>query len=431
MSRYLCAAASTAVIGWTLLASAFGADAPELPRGTPEEVGLSPSRLARIATVFNADIDQGKLPGAVIGIARRGKLVYLEAFGYRDREAQIPMTIDTIFNIASMSKPVTSVGGLMLYEQGRLPMGAPLSDYLPEFSNQRVAVLDAAGEHVVDTVPARRPVIIQDLYRHTSGIVYGRGPKAVQDLYPQGTNSAVLSLTREQFLDQLTEAPLIYQPGTVWEYGFGLDLLAFTIEAVTGQSYSAYMQENLFAPLGMVDTTLQLHPEQVERYANMTPPDRPGQGQQIATPVLTEPLNFECGGGCFGSTATDYMRFALMLANKGKLGDVRILSPQTVEYMASDHLGDDIRSDFSNTNPIIADFGFGLGVAVRTMRGGAPINGNPGMYFWSGFYGTWFWIDPAEELAVVFMAYPPAPARQQYRELINMLVYSAIEDERP
>lgn len=413
--------------GLALPVTSMSQEALALLRGTPEEVGLSSAALARIGEVFNEDIAAGKLPGAVIAVARRGKLVYLEAFGYRDREAGTSMTIDTIFNIASMTKPVTGVAALMLYDQGRLPMGDPLSKYLPQFTDQRVAVLDAAGEYVVETVPAQRPVIILDLYRHTSGIVYGRGPQAVRDLYPQGTHAAVMALSREQFLNQLSSAQLIYQPGTVWEYGFGLDLLAFVIESVAGQTYSRYLEENLFGPLGMVDTGFQLRPDQLPRYANGFFPDGDGESQQTITPILSEPLNFECGGGCLGSTANDYMRFALMLENEGILGDVRILSPKTVAYMTSDHIRN-IRHDFARTNPLIADFGFGLGVAVRTQRGGAPINGAPGMFFWSGFYGTWFWIDPLEDLAVVFMGYPPAPLRQHYREVVNALVYAAILD---
>src|SRR3954466_3323935 len=295
--------------------SAF-ADDP-LPRAKPEDVGLSSDRLARIGETLKADIDAGRIPGAVIAIARRGKLVALDAYGWRDKTANIPMTTDTIFNIASITKPMTAVGALMLYEHGKLLIDDPLAKYFPKFSDMRVALRDA-GEPTAETVPAERKITMQDLMRHTSGIIYGgRGTTIVHKQYPLGSGDASRDYDGTAFMDKLASLPLLYQPGTVLDYGFGLDVLGLTIEKISGQSLGQYLQANLWTPLGMTDTGFSISPDKAARYARPLPVDPDTGKPQVRSPEVTQPLKFECGGGCAASTASDYLRFAMMLMNGG------------------------------------------------------------------------------------------------------------------
>jgi CubicO group peptidase (beta-lactamase class C family) len=398
-----------------------------LPRAKPEEVGLSSERLSRIGETLKADIEAGRIPGAVIAIARHGKLVAFDAYGWRDKASGIAMTTDTIFNIASMTKPMTTVGALMLYEQGKILMNDPLAKYFPKFSNLRVAARDAAGEPTAETVSADRPITIQDLMRHTSGLIYGgRGNTLVHKMYPAGSSDAAREYDGAAFMDKLASLPLLHQPATIWDYGFGLDVLGLTIETITKQSLGQYLQANLFAPLGMTDTGFSISPEKAARYAKPLPND-PGTGKpQARTPELTQPLKFECGGGCAASTASDYLRFAMMLMNGGRTGEARLLGPRTVAYMLSDQLGPNIKNLVGNADPTRADYGFGLGLAVRTTPGVVRMMGSVGQFSWPGASGTDWWVDPKEELAVVYLSAAPGPIRWHYRQKINALVYQAI-----
>ena len=406
--------------------AAFAAD---LPRAKPEEVGMSSERLARIGEVLKADIAAGRIPGAVIAIARHGKLVALDAYGWRDKAAGVAMTTDTIFNIASMTKPMTTVGALMLYERGQLLIGDPLSQYFPKFSNMRVAARDANGEPTAETVPSVRKITIQDLMRHTSGIIYGgRGNTLVHKMYPSGSGDASREYDGAAFIDKLASASLLYQPATVWDYGFGLDLLGLTIEKISGQTLAQYLKANLFTPLGMNDTGFSISAEQAARYAKPLPNDPDTGKPQARSPELTQPLKFECGGGCAASTAPDYLRFAMMLMNEGRDGEARLLGPRTVAYMLSDQLGPNIKNLIGNADPTRADYGFGLGLAVRTTPGVVKMMGSVGQFSWPGAGGTDWWADPKEELAVVYMSAAPGPIRWHYRQTINALVYQAIID---
>jgi CubicO group peptidase (beta-lactamase class C family) len=421
---------SIRIVAATLCVLASGAafaDDP-LPRAKPEEVGLSSERLARIAETLKADIAAGRTPGAVIAIARHGKLVALDAYGWRDKAANIPMTTDTIFNIASMTKPMTAVGGLMLYEQGKLLIDEPLSKYFPKFASMRVAVRDN-GEPTAETVSANRQITIQDLMRHTSGIIYGgRGNTIVHKMYPAGSGDASSNYDGAAFMDKLATLPLLYQPGTVWDYGFGLDVLGLTIEKISGQPLGQYLQANLFTPLGMTDTGFSISPEKAARYAKPLAIDPDTGKPQARSPELTQPLKFECGGGCAASTASDYLRFALMLMNGGRSGEARLLGPRTVAYMLSDQLGPGIKNLVGNADPTRADYGFGLGLAVRTTPGVVRMMGSVGQFSWPGASGTDWWVDPKEELAVVYLSAAPGPIRWHYRQKINALVYQAIID---
>jgi CubicO group peptidase (beta-lactamase class C family) len=398
-----------------------------LPRAKPEAVGMSSARLARIGEVLRADIEGGRIPGAVLAIARKGKLVYFEAFGYRDKVAGAPMTTDTIFNIASMTKPMVTVGALQLYEQGRLLIDDPVSKYLPQFAKMQVARMDPAGETIVETVPAARQITIQDVMRHTSGIIYGgRGATAVHKLYPATSAAPAESMTSAEFLDKLGSLPLMYQPGTVWDYGLSIDVLGLVVESITHQRLGQYLQENLFKPLGMTDTGFIVPADKVSRYAKALPND-PDTGKPQSVTDFTKPTKFECGGGCAVSTASDYLRFAQMLLNHGKLDGKQILARKTVEFMTADQLGPGVKNLIGNADPTRADYGFGLGMAVRRTDGIVRVMGSVGDFFWPGASGTNWWADPKEELVVVFMAHSPGPIRWHYRQLINALVLQALD----
>jgi CubicO group peptidase (beta-lactamase class C family) len=427
--------ALAAFVGSLLMSfAAFAADAPSLgadplPRAKPEDVGMSSERLTRIGAALKEDIDRGLTPGGVIAIARRGKLVALDAYGWRDKAAGVPMTTDTIFNIASMTKPMTTVGALMLYEQGRLLIDDPLSKYFPNFAEMRVAARNAQGEPTSETVPAQRKIAIQDLPRHTSGLIYGgRGTTLVHKQYPEGSTAIATGMSGEQFLDKLASLPLLHQPGAVWDYGFGLDVLGLVIEKISGQSLGQYLQTNLWAPLGMNDTGFYIPPEKAARYAKPLPNDPVSGKPQSVSPVLTQKLDIECGGGCAASTATDYLRFALMLMHRGESGEARILGRKTVEYMLSDQLGPKVTNLVGNADPTRADFGFGLGLAIKPTPGITRMMGSAGSFSWPGASGTDWWADPKEDLAVVYLSAAPGPIRWYYRQKINALVYQAIVD---
>lgn len=402
--------------------------ADPFPRATPEQVGMSSARLARIGTTLKADIDAGRIPGAVIAVMRRGKLVMFDAYGWRDKAANLPMTTDAIFNIASMTKPMVTVGALMLYEQGRLLMDDPLAKYYPKFANSAVAARDANGQPTTDTVPAVRKVTMQDLMRHTSGLVYGgRGTSVVHKMYPEGSAAAAVEFDGAGFMDKLASLPLLYQPATVWDYGFGLDVMGQVIETVSKQSLGEYLKANLFTPLGMTDTGFYVPPEKASRYTRPLPADPDTAKPQVRAPELTERLKFECGGGCAESTASDYLRFASMLMNGGRLGDKQILSRKTVDYMLSDQIGPNIKNMVGAADPTRADYGFGLGLALRTTPGVVRMLGSVGQFGWPGSTGTDWWVDPKEELVVVYLSAAPGPIRWHYRQKINALVYQAIE----
>jgi CubicO group peptidase (beta-lactamase class C family) len=420
-------AAAIAALAVSAVLPGVAAAADPLPRATPESVGMSTPKLAVIGDTLRADIASGRIPGAVVAIARKGKLVYYEAFGFADKSAGNPMTTDAIFNIASMTKPMVASGALMLLEHGQLLLDDPVSKYLPQFTTMKVAVLNADKTAIVDTVPATRQITIQDLMRHTSGIVYGgRGSTAVHKLYPAGSAEAA-TLSRADFLDKMSSTPMLWQPGAAWDYGFSIDILGLTIEQISKETLGQYLTEHLWKPLGMKDTGFLVPAGAVKRYAKTLPTD-PDTGKPQTALDLTKPLGFECGGGCSVSTAGDYLRFTQMLLNHGTLDGKRVLGRKTVEFMLSNQLGPDTKNLIGNADPTRADYGFGLGLAVRTTPGVVRLLGSVGDFSWPGASGTNWWGDPKEELAVVFMSAAPGPLRWHYRQLINALVYQAIAD---
>ena len=406
--------------------------AQELPRATPESVGMSSQRLARIGAALNNDIDNGRMPGAVIAVARKGKLVYYEAFGFLDKSKGTPMPKDAIFSIASMTKPVVAAAAMTFAEENRLLVHEPVGTYLPALKNMSVVVLrrDGSGNETFDREPARRQPTIQDLMRHTAGFTYGnQGSTALHKAYPGGSGNVADTMTGAEFVEALGKLPLHYQPGTRWDYSYGLDILGLALENVRGQPLGRVLQDRIFRPLGMRDTAFTVSPEKVSRIARALPAD-PVTGQPQSIRDQTRTWKFECGGGCLTSTALDYLRFAQMLLNRGALDGTRVLGRKTVEFMTADHLGPDVDASRLHNFPVehIDGYGFGFGVAVRRVPGVAGIMGSPGDFRWSGAQGTLFWVDPKEELAVVYMAQTPGAIRAHYRQVVATLVQQAIVD---
>jgi CubicO group peptidase (beta-lactamase class C family) len=292
-----------------------------------------------------------------------------------------------------------------------------------------VAVLNErvrAGQGPIDTVPARRSITMLDLMTHTSGLTYGgRGTTAVHPLYPGSSNIAGATLDRAAFLETLGAAPLLYQPGTVWDYSLSIDVIGLVVEALSGQSLGAFLRQRLFEPLGMVDTTFQVPPGKVARLARPLPRD-PDTGEPQSVPDRTKALRFECGGGGLASTALDYLRFAQMLLGGGVLGGTRILGRKTVEAMRTNHLTPEIENGIAALSPNSEGYDFGLTVAVRERPG--TLMGSLGEFYWNGAWGTLWWADPKEDLAAVCMVQVPGEQRRRFRPMINALVYQALVD---
>ena len=397
-----------------------------LKTASPESTGFAPDLLARVGDALRREVDEGRMPGAVVTIARRGAVVYNEALGYRDKAADAKMTMDAVFSIASMTKPMVTVAALMLLEEGRLMLGDPVSAYIPAFSDLTVLAPDA-GDKLV-TVPADREPTIQDLMRHTSGLSYKkRGMTAAHKRYPGDSITSVETHTAEEFITILAGTPLIFQPGTTWEYSLSTDVLGLVIEAIEGRTLGEVLRDRVWRPLGMTDTGFALNGEQRMRYAHALPVC-PQTGETFNIHHAGDKSQkFESGGGGGISTAGDYIRFTQMLLGGGALHNRRILGRKTVELMTADHLKPGMGERIARTmDPAASGYGFGLGVAVRRQAGVAAFPGSKGDYYWSGVYGTYFWNDPVEQLSVVFMAMVPGPARVRYRQMIRALVYQAL-----
>jgi CubicO group peptidase (beta-lactamase class C family) len=291
----------------------------------------------------------------------------------------------------------------------------------------KVGVTPAGGEMKTE---AARPIYLHDLYRHTSGLTYGgRGDSAVHKLYPAGSAPAAAQYNGEEFLAKLSSLPLLYQPGTVWDYGFSIDVLGLVIEKVSGRRLDDYLRASVWDPVKMPDTTFHVPAEKRKRLARPLAKDPlTGKDQRIA--ILDSPVKFDCGGSCAFSTVGDYLRFGQMLANGGTIDGKRVLSPKTVHIMASDHLGDGIKNNVAGTEAGRDGYGFGLGVAVRTRDGVAATSGTVGDFTWNGANGTAFWVDPGERLVVVYGTVAPGEIRKYYREQAAALVYGAMTELR-
>jgi CubicO group peptidase (beta-lactamase class C family) len=397
----------------------------------PEKVGLSEERLQRLTAALQAEVDAGQMPGAVVAIARKGQAAYLHTFGWIDPVRKTPMALDSIFSIASMTKPMVSVAIMMLHEEGKLQLSDPIGKYLPQLAKMELGSVktDPAGKATVERAPPKRQPTVQDLLRHTAGFPYGgtRRDHELIKLWPAGSVDSAFTYSGPEFLEKLSQLPLQHEPGTVWDYSVAVDVQGFIVEAVTGKSLSAFLEERIWKPLDMADTGFSVPEAKKARYALAFAND-PVSGKPQSIPHASgKPIKFDCGGGCAVSTALDYLRFAQMLVNGGTLDGKRLLSRKTIELMVSDQLGPEVRA--RTTNPILNEgYSFGLGFAVRSQTGIAPVAGTTGDYNWGGAYGTFFWGDPKEEMAVVYMVAAPGEGRGRLRTLVRNMVLQSIAD---
>ena len=400
----------------------------------PEERGLAATRVTRIDDLFNADVAKGTIPGAVVLIARHGKPAYLEAFGFRDREKQLPMAADSIFRIASMTKPMVSAAIMMLAEEGRIRLVNPVSTYLPEWKDVQVGVevAGAGGRPELRLEPARREMTVQDLLRHTSGLTYGQfGDSLVKQAYREA-NVFDPNQTGAEFISKLSKLPLQNQPGEVWDYSMSTDVLGCLVEVNSGMDLDRFIETRITGPLGMNDTGFTVAKAKAGRVAEPQIDPRTGKRPPMPRDLTLRP-RFLSGGGGMVSTAPDYLRLAQMLLNGGELDGARILSRKTVALMTSDHLPPGVgfsastRSQFEESSPM-PEFGqgFGLGFCVRREPGRNPVPGSVGDFYWSGVHGTYFWVDPQEQLVGVLMLCAP-DLRRHYRALTRQLVYQALD----
>ena len=392
---------------------------PPLPDAKPQSLGLSPSRLQILSDALKREVDKGTLPGATVMVARRGQIGWFDAIGRQGPASDAPMTTESIFRIFSMTKPIVSVGIMMLMEDGHFLLNDPVAKFIPEFAGQQVGV-EKDGR--LEFGPVARPMTIQDLLRHTSGISYEHtGNSLVQQLYK---NSRLRSrkISNAEHAAMVAGLPLICQPGAEWNYSRSTDILGRIIEVVSGKPLSAFLTERILAPLQMTETAFFTSEANAARLAEPFPTD-PWTGEKVQLFNMLERPVMESGGGGLVSTTMDYARFCLMLLNGGSLEGVRIIGRKALELMSSDHLNPHVAIKGTLLTP---GHGFGLGFAVRNAPGIASFPGSVGQFFWSGMGGTFFWIDPKEELFAVFMSQAPAQ-RDFTRTLVRNLVYAAVE----
>jgi len=418
----------------TSIASAQG-----IPQAAnPKEVGLSKERLQRISVWIQGEVDKGIVPGAVVMVLRKGKIAYYEAFGYRDKEKKIPMTRDSVFRVASMTKPFTSLAIMMLAEEGKIQLPVPVSQYLPEFKDLKVGVekKDPATDktELVLEAPAREMMVL-DLLRHTSGLTYGfTGKSMVRDRY----NEAKVTdrdQTNAELVTKLSKLPLQYHPGTTWDYSHSTDVLARIVEVISGVEFDTFIAERIAKPLKLTDTGFWV--EGAERQARVAEPQiNPATGQRPLLFDVTKRPKWFSGGGGLVSTARDYARLCLMFLNEGTLDGVRLVSRKTVEQMTANHIPPGYKHAYPVQTQIVSQIpsletgqGFGLGFAINCEPGLSPLPGSKGDYYWNGIFGTSFWIDPKEQLIAIMMNQtPPMTLVFPYQYRMRHYVYGAISD---
>lgn len=428
---------AVAVTALAVFATASFAQA--LPKATPESVGMSSERLKKITAVMQQEVTDKKLPGAVVMIARKGKLVYSEAFGSLNNQAGAPMQTDSIFRLYSMTKPIVSTALMMLVEDGKVQLTDPVSKFLPSFKSPMVSV--ATHDPVFNgvafrLVPANREPTIQDLLRHTSGLAYGELTRntLVREAYIKAgvfsTDIDYDSRTRTgaEMADALGKAPLAHHPGMYWEYSLSVDVQGRVVEAVSGKRLNDFLQERIFRPLKMVDTAFHVPAEKTRRLAEPFAKDPATGANNKLIDVSKVPGNDSGGAGAVG-TAGDYLRYCQAMLNGGALEGARILSPTTVRLMASDHLAN-INTTVNPGNLLLGTPGytFGLGFLVRNGDGNAGVHGSAGEFTWAGYAGTYFWAEPKDQVCAVYMTQAPSPLRASYRRLMKALVAQSITD---
>ncbi len=402
------------------------AQAQSLPSVKPEQVGLSAERLNKVTAMLKADAEKGVIPGAVLLVARHGKIALFDTVGVRNPETRAPMTKESIFRIYSMSKPITSVAAMVLFEEGKFALNEPVSKYIPQLGGLKVGVEKpdpSGGKPTLELVAAQRDMTIQDLFRHTSGLTYGFfGNTLVKKMY---VDTKVWNdyPSNAELVDRLAKLPLASQPGTIWDYSHSTDVLGRLVEVISRQSLYQFEKERLLDPLGMTNTSFYV--TDAARQERIVEPFRDDRNFGIEAdfndPRVVQ--KWESGGGGMVSTAMDYARFLQMLLNGGTLDGKRVLGPKTVAYMAADHLGGAIAP-----GPLYlpgVGFGFGLGFAVRKDAGVSPMAGSVGELNWGGAGGTYFWVDPKEDMFVVFMMQSPK-RRVPYRVVLKDMIYAAV-----
>ena len=395
-----------------------------LAKAKPEEVGLSSARLKRVNKVMQGYVDENKLVGLVTVVARRGKVAHFECFGTMDIESNKAMRPDTIFRIYSMSKPITSVAMMMLYEEGYFQLNDPVSKFIPEFKEVKVFV--KKSEEGVEVAELKRQITIRDLLAHTSGLAYGLGKDTPVDEMYQEAKMLKWDETLEEKVGRLVKLPLANQPGSAWRYSISVDVLSRLVEVISGRRFDVFLEERIFGPLGMEDTGFYVPEEEIGRFAELYKRGKNDDLERNDTLYwgdFSKQPWFLSGGGGLVSTASDYMRFCQMMLNGGELDGVRLLSRKSVELMTANHLTKELIRQGSMTK----GHGFGLGFAVLMDVAQSEALGSEGEYSWGGAASTGFWIDPEEELIGILMT-QFMPYNGRFTKEFKVLTYQAIVD---
>lgn len=402
--------------------------------------GLDAERLERITDHLERNyIGPQKIMGAQIAVARRGQVAYRKSFGSMDLERSKPMADDAIFRIYSMTKPITSVALMMLYEKGYFQLNDPVSRYVPSWKDHRVYV--SGEDEAMVTEPARRPISFRDVLSHSAGLTYGGGLPGVGIQHPVDKLYRALKVktfggedTMQGFLDKLGQVPLVYHPGERWMYSLATDVCGALVEVISGKPFGQYLQDEIFGPLGMKDTSFSVAPEKADRFcANYQrgPDKKLKLIDDPATSAFARPAGFESGGGGLTGTTDDYMRFCEMLRRGGELDGARILGPRTLEMMHMNHLagGQDLSTIALGSFSETANDGVGFGLGFASTKGQVETGSlGAGDYYWGGAASTIFWVDPKEELSVVFMTQLMPSGTFNFRGQLKSLIYSAIVD---
>jgi len=392
-----------------------------MKKTNPEALGFSTERLIRVNNLMNRYLESGKLAGIVTCIARHGQVVHFETYGYQSLETKTPMSQDSIFRIYSMTKPIASAALMMLYESALFNLTDEISQYIPAFKYVKVWGSDGKLE------PPVRPITIQDLLRHTAGISYGSyedSKSPVDKLYDEADLNNP-TITNEEVTRRIASLPLKYHPGTKWHYSMATDIVGYLVEVLSGISLADYMQENIFNPLGMVDTAFHIEPTKLDRFCSLygkTPDSDFGVLDLPDTSEYLPPLALHSGGSGLVSTTADYLKFTQCILNKGESNGERLLGPKTVELMTCNHLLEALLPiKFEGSEPMLG-MGYGLGFGVMLDVAQTGVMGSVGDHGWGGYAETFFWIDPKEDLIAILMAqYLPSqtyPIRKEFRTCV-------------
>ena len=408
----------TTIVAFLSVSLSANGFAQTLPAAEPESVGLSTDRLSRVDALFESYIADGRMAGVIVAIARKGRLVHFRTLGRMDMAKNQPMMKDAIFRMASMTKPITSVAVLMLYEEGLFQLEDPVSWYIPELAGMQPETMSAEGGEV-------REMTVRDLLTHTAGLPTRQDPRHEQVWTDP-------DLTLKQMMAEVGKLPLAYAPGTEWRYSRATNILGYFVEVLSKQPFEDFLEEWIFRPLGMIDTRFFVPEKEALRVPAAYSVNEEGVTEELwpeARPRDLKPPNAPLGSGGLFSTANDYLRFSQMMLNGGELDGVRLLGPKTVELMIMDHLpaGVDLPVQFGRRYRL-AGYGFGLGVRVRTDLAESQMPGSLGEYGWGGAYGTYFLIDPEEDLVAMFLPQLRGSAFFPIRRQFNNAVYQALEN---